>query len=135
VITKKCRVRQDRTKGIQDYAAPSTGEKAIVLFLPEGIEEGIVLGTIYSDDNAPPTSSASERVVAGDPVKLGDETASDLVALAPLQETINDKIQVAFDGHIHSTASGPTDPPTANPAIGVPIGSLDPVGANKTKAK
>lgn len=47
----------------QDYYMPDIGELVVCLFLPTGNAEGFILGSIYSDTNSPPVSSADKRTM------------------------------------------------------------------------
>lgn len=79
--------------------------------------------------------AAGALVVAGADVRLGSKTAADFVALASLVSDRLDKLQAAFDAHMHATAAtGPPSPPT--PVVGlIPVGALAPVAAAKVKAE
>jgi Flp pilus assembly CpaF family ATPase len=61
-------------------------------------------------------------------VRLGDDTASQFVALANLVNARIDTIQAAFDGHTHVETGGTTNVPQA------PIGPLASVACTKVKA-
>ena len=45
----------------QDYGMPDVGEDVLCLFLPEGIEDGFILGSFYAGEVSPPTGNADER--------------------------------------------------------------------------
>jgi hypothetical protein len=58
---------------------------------------------------------------------------SDAAALAAATKARLDKLQVAFDQHVHATAgSGPPVAPTAVPGV-IPVGSLASVASSKLK--
>ena len=59
---------------------------------------------------------------------------ADLAALKSRPDRL-DKLQAAFDAHMHATAAtGPPSPPT--PVVGlIPVGALAPVAAAKVKAE
>lgn len=119
-----------------DYSLPEEGDLVGCAMDPGPQGVGFVLGVLYSDSDAPPTDDAGARVVAGDPVQLGDETADKFVALANLVKDRLDSIQQTFDAHIHTTTAtvglggpGVISPPTS------PIGALADVAAEKVTAK
>lgn len=61
--------------------------------------------------------------------------ATDFVALASLVKSNLDKLQAAFDSHVHATAgTGSPSPPTAVPGV-VPVGSLPAVASSLVKSK
>lgn len=67
-------------------------------------------------------------------VHLGASSAADFVALATATKTALDKLQAAFDAHVHPTAAvGPPSPPTPVPGV-IPVGALGSVAATKAKA-
>jgi hypothetical protein len=75
----------------------------------------------------------SAMVIAGD-LKLGDKSASELVALASLVLDRLNKLQTAFDQHMHATAgTGPPVGPTPVPGV-IPVGQLASVAATKVRA-
>lgn len=79
--------------------------------------------------------AAGALVVAGADVRLGGKTAADFVALASLVSDRLDKLQQAFDSHVHATAAtGPPVAPTAVVGL-IPVGALAPVAAAKVKAE
>lgn len=45
----------------QDYGMPDVGEDVLCLFLPDGIEDGFILGSFYAGEVSPPTGNADER--------------------------------------------------------------------------
>ncbi|TYS66376.1 phage baseplate assembly protein V [Bacillus infantis] len=40
-----------------EYNMPEVGQTVFCLFLPNGVQEGICLGSFYSEENRPPTSN------------------------------------------------------------------------------
>lgn len=50
-----------QTEKNKDYFIPDIGEQVLCLFLPNGIEEGFVIGSIYSNKNKPPVTDANKR--------------------------------------------------------------------------
>lgn len=47
----------------KDYNMPDLGEDVLCLFLPDGTEDGFVIGSFYAEDVPKPTSSQNERKV------------------------------------------------------------------------
>jgi len=47
----------------QDYYMPSVGDQCLCLFLGNGMEDGFILGTLYSINNKPNTSGQIVRKV------------------------------------------------------------------------
>lgn len=47
----------------KDYWLPDVGEQVICLFLPTGIEQGYILGSMYSRANPPPENTRDKRRV------------------------------------------------------------------------
>lgn len=73
---------------------------------------------------------ATSPVVSGDPLLLGDSTASDFVALASLVLSELQQIKTDYDAHIHpDPVAGSTGVPT------VPLTAPGSVEATKVKAK
>ena len=56
-------VAQRQTLKNKDYAMPDVGEHVLCLFLPFGIEQGFVLGSIYSQADATPVADQDKRHV------------------------------------------------------------------------
>ncbi len=50
----------------KDYFIPDIGEQVLCLFLPNGIEEGFVIGSIYSSKSKPPVTNSNKRHVRFD---------------------------------------------------------------------
>lgn len=46
-----------------DYAMPDVGDDVLCLFLPEGPEDGFVLGSFYAGEVTPPTTNEDIRCV------------------------------------------------------------------------
>ena len=68
-------------------------------------------------------------------VKVGGAAATDFVALATLVKSDLDRLQQAFDAHVHVEAPipGSTLPPTVVPGV-IPVGAMTAVAATKVKA-
>lgn len=52
-----------RAKGIEVYAMPEVGEEVLCIFLPNGIEEGFVIGAYYNDVNKPPINDKNIKII------------------------------------------------------------------------
>lgn len=46
-----------------DYNMPDVGDDVLCVFMPQGIEEGFILGSFYAGNVVPPTSKQDERKV------------------------------------------------------------------------
>jgi len=60
------------TKGMRIYAMPEVGEQVLCLFLPNGHEEGYILGAYYNDEYKPPVTDKETKIIKfknGDYVK------------------------------------------------------------------
>lgn len=53
-----------RTQTDKFFAMPDVGEQVVCLFLPIGLEQGFVLGAIYSDEDLPPSDGAHVTHIA-----------------------------------------------------------------------
>lgn len=47
----------------RDYGMPDVGEDVLCLFLPDGIEDGFIVGSFYAGEVTPPTADQDERKV------------------------------------------------------------------------
>lgn len=76
------RIIQRNTKKNKDYWMPDIDEEVLCLFLPIGIEQGFILGSYYTDDNARPASTGDKRVtVFEDGTRIEyDRSSSTLIA-------------------------------------------------------
>lgn len=52
-----------------DYHMPDVGEDAVCIFMPDGIEDGFIIGSFYAGDVTPPTDNPNVRMV-----KFDDDT-------------------------------------------------------------
>ena len=60
------------TKGMRVYAMPEVGEQVLCQFLPNGHEEGYVVGAYYNDEYRPPVEDKGTKIIMfenGDYVK------------------------------------------------------------------
>lgn len=61
VVSYDLSVLMKNTKKNKDYWIPEVNEQVLCLFLPNGIEQGFVLGSLYSKETLPPASSKDKR--------------------------------------------------------------------------
>lgn len=54
---------QRNTLNNKDYALPDVGEQVVCIFLPNGIQQGFVLGSIYSQKDLPVVKDKDRRHV------------------------------------------------------------------------
>ena len=59
-------VLQRNTLKNHDFAMPDVGEDTIVLFIGEGQEDGVIIGSIYAGEVTPPESTENRRTVVFD---------------------------------------------------------------------
>ena len=123
--THKLPVLFPRTQTDKFFAMPDVGEEVACIFLPIGLEQGFVLGAIYSDVDTPPAAGShlthmtfgDGTVIAYDrkahsldiTVKAGEVTVkADKVTLdcgGELGGVITDKSICKFDGKPHVDSS------------------------------
>lgn len=99
-------VLQRNTFANRDFGMPDVGEDVVCLFLPSGVEEGFILGSLYAGEVAPEESSGDVRSV-----RFGDET------------------RVAYDRAAHELTVTVGDTSVTVTREGVEV-----VGADKVKA-
>ncbi len=94
------------------------------------VQDAVAFPTKAATPPLPSTNyDAAALVIAGAMLKLGDSSATDLVALASLVEARLDTLISQAILHTHATGVGPT-----GPAIGI-LPRVGGVGATKVKAK
>jgi hypothetical protein len=94
-----------------------------------------IVGITTALEPLPATAyAAGALVIAGADVRLGSSTASDFVALAGLVLAQLDRVQKAFDNHVHLETGGTTNTPTVDPVNGIPLTSMGSVACTTTKA-
>ncbi|BCS94888.1 hypothetical protein DSLASN_05200 [Desulfoluna limicola] len=114
-----------KTQTDKFYAMPDVGEQVVCIFLPIGLEQGFVLGAIYSDEDEPPADGSHlTHITFGDgtvmaydrkahnldiTVNGGEVTVkADKVTLdcgGEMGGVITDKSICKFDGKPHVDAS------------------------------
>lgn len=63
VVSKEINLLFQRTLGTQDYVIPKVGEQVFCLFLPNGAEEGCILGSYYTKYITPPVNDENKRLI------------------------------------------------------------------------
>lgn len=63
VVSKELPMLFQRTIGTQDYVIPKVGEQVLCLFLSNGLEEGYILGSYYTEKNIPPGNDENKRLI------------------------------------------------------------------------
>lgn len=63
VVSNDLPVLQRNTIANMDYVMPDVGEDVLCVFLPNGVEEGFIIGSFYAGEITPPESSGSKRTV------------------------------------------------------------------------
>ncbi|MGJ0848255.1 phage baseplate assembly protein V [Tissierella praeacuta] len=63
LVSKEFSLLFNRTIGIQDYVIPMVGEQVVCLLLPNGLEEGYILGSFYTKKNTPPANDENKRLI------------------------------------------------------------------------
>lgn len=60
-VSKEMPIIFRRTIGTQDYSMPKVGEQVLCIFLPNGFEEGFIIGSFYVD--SVPANDENKRLV------------------------------------------------------------------------
>jgi phage baseplate assembly protein V len=60
-VSKELPVLFRKTQDNKDYDLPDVGEQVVCLFLPNGLEQGFVLGSPYSSVDKPPVSDRDKK--------------------------------------------------------------------------
>ena len=63
IVSKEISLLFQRTLGTQDYAIPKVGEQVLCLLLPNGAEEGFILGSYYTNEITPPENGENKRLI------------------------------------------------------------------------
>lgn len=100
VASFKCPVLQPKTKADKIYWMPDKGERVLVLSLPQGKEQGIVVGSYYNERDEVPESDNDKAIVKFEDgtAVIYDRSASELTvdAVGAVKVTAADGI--ALDG-------------------------------------
>lgn len=62
-VSNDLQVLQRNTQDNQDFWMPDVGEDVVCLFLPNGMEDGFIVGSFYADEITPPESGENKRYV------------------------------------------------------------------------
>jgi phage baseplate assembly protein V len=60
-VSKELPVLFQKTQDNKEYDLPDVGEQVVCLFLPNGLEQGFVLGSPYSSVDKPPVSNRDKK--------------------------------------------------------------------------
>lgn len=63
LVSKELPIIYNRTLGTQDYVMPKVGEQVLCLFLNNGLEEGFILGSFYTEKIKPPAKDEKKRLI------------------------------------------------------------------------
>lgn len=98
-------VMQRNTIANKDYAMPEVKEDVLCVFLPDGPEDGFILGSFYAGDIEPPETDSNKRtVVFADGTKISyDRTTHTLTA------TIGDTSIMADQSNVNVVCAGTAD--------------------------
>lgn len=95
-------VMQRQTSQNKDYAMQDVGEQVVCLFLPSGVEQGFVLGSLYSSQESRPANSRDVRRV-----QFSDGTAIEYNrATHVLTADVQGNVVVNATGNINASAEG-----------------------------
>lgn len=62
-VSNDLQVLQRNTQENQDFWMPDVGEDVVCLFLPNGMEDGFIVGSFYADEITPPESGENKRYI------------------------------------------------------------------------
>ena len=89
VVSAELPVLHKNTFANKDYAMPDIGEDVLCLFLPNGLEDGFILGSIYAGEVAPPENTIDKRtVVFSDDTRVSYDRSSHVLTVAIGDTTI-----------------------------------------------
>lgn len=102
-------ILQRNTMKNRDYASVDIGEDVVCVFLPSGVEEGFIIGTLYAGEITPPQSSQNVRMVEfedGTVLKY-DRSAHKLSAsvVGDVEVTASGKADITATGSVSVTSS------------------------------
>ncbi|WP_044736659.1 phage baseplate assembly protein V [Geobacillus kaustophilus] len=108
----------------KEYWLPVVGEQVVVLFLPNSNHEGFIIGSLYNDEDIPPTKEKHLRVLQfedGTTISYDTETHTLSIQCAgPINIKASGNVTVIGDviadgislkNHTHSGVHGVTSPP------------------------
>lgn len=112
MINTDLQVLQRNTFKNKDYAMPDVGEDVVCLFLPNGLENGFVLGSVYAGNVELPESSGDKRTIkfSDDTVISYDRNNNKLTIVIGDTNIIADKtsVNVKTSGQLIGEASNAT---------------------------
>lgn len=77
MVSAPLAIIQRNTLKNKDYAMPDIGETVLCLFLPTGVEDGFILGSLYTEENLPSENSPDKRsVLFGDQAQFSYDRAT-----------------------------------------------------------
>lgn len=89
VVSAELPVLHRNTFSNKDYAMPDVGEDVLCLFLPNGMEDGFILGSIYAGEVTPPESTIDKRtVVFSDDTRVSYDRAEHVLTVSIGDTTI-----------------------------------------------
>lgn len=63
LVSKELPVLFQRTLGTKDYSMPKVGEQVLCIFQPNGLEEGYIIGSYYTEKITPPADDEKKRLI------------------------------------------------------------------------
>lgn len=89
VVSAELPVLHRNTFSNKDYAMPDVGEDVLCLFLPNGLEDGFILGSIYAGEVTPPENTIDKRtVVFSDDTRVSYDRAEHVLTVSIGDTTI-----------------------------------------------
>lgn len=110
VVSKELQILQKNTLSTKDYYMPVVGEDVVCLFLPTGIEEGFILGSVYAGEITPPETDGNKRtVVFADDTKVSYDsnthqlsiTIGETSFMADSSSLVVTSPTITFRGNVH----------------------------------
>lgn len=100
-----------RAFGVEIYAMPNVGEEVTCLFLPNGPEEGFIMGGYYNKKNPPPANNGNIKVIkfnSGDYIEYNETsgvfTIRGNVLISGELNVTNQVASPTFNGDLRGTA-------------------------------
>lgn len=89
VVSAELPVLHRNTFSNKDYSMPDVGEDVLCLFLPNGLEDGFILGSIYAGEVTPPENTIDKRtVVFSDDTRVSYDRAEHVLTVSIGDTTI-----------------------------------------------
>ena len=149
IVSHEMRVVVRNTKQNKDYWIPDLQEQVLCLFLPNGIEQGYIIGSFYSRVTQPPAADGNKRLIEFDDgtvieydrqqhkltaIVKGDV---DLTVDGDVTAAVGGNITANVDGNVSATISGTLTADVSGPStIKTPTltvdGNLVVTGATQT---